>query len=69
MNYERRFKRLVRDLLSLVEEHLKERDEAEQGTFDIDEMLDKAIAGADKPAEPVEYTKSSKKERASKRRP
>jgi len=61
MNYERRFKRLIHDLLELTETHLKEWDEADRGIFDIDELLDKVEANAEENSEPVTYPIPKKK--------
>lgn len=59
MNYKKRFKRFTAELLSLIEKHMKEWEEAEQGGFDIDEVMDRVESSIDQPTEPVTYPKSS----------
>ena len=53
MDYEKRFKKLVIDLLEVLVKHINEWDEAERGIFDVYEMLKRAEADLDKPNEPV----------------
>ena len=61
MNYERRYKRFVKDLLDLIEQHMLEWNEAEAGIYDIDEVMDQVEVTRNELNSPVDYPKSSKK--------
>jgi len=62
MNYENRFKRFVEDLLTLIEEHVEDCDEAEHEIYDADDAMERMEAEKDKPCEPVIYPKKKKRD-------
>jgi len=65
MNYEKRFKRLVKDLLELLEIHFISWEEAEKGIFDIDDIMEQVQNDKGRPSEPVTYGKTESKQKNS----
>ena len=59
MNYEKRFKRFIADLLAVIEKHMISWDKAERGISDVDAIMERAEAMKDMPSEPVFYGKDT----------